>query len=133
MDSVKLSIAFLGIAASPPSLASKRQNNTCHIGDVAFNTALCRDTYALESVEVVTPISEDAHTILLYNSGASAATAYSGTHRTIVMGFPFEAITDSDTRDHAMAKSLQFLMSKKRQPKVEAETERPRKSRRPRR
>ena len=120
-------------AASPPSLASKRQNNTCHIGDVAFNTALCRDTYALESVEVVTPISEDAHTILHYNSGASAATAYSGTHRTIVMGFPFEAITDSDTRDHAMAKSLQFLMSKKRQPKVEAEPERPRKSRRPRR
>ena len=120
-------------AVTPVALSSKRQNATCQIGEVAFSTELCRETYAIESVEVVTPTSEDAHTILTYDSGASAATAYSGTHRTIVMGFPFEAITDSDMRNHTMAKSLQFLMSKKRQPKVETELERPRKSRRPRR
>lgn len=120
-------------ATTPTSLASKRQNSTCLIGDVAFSTELCRDTYALESVEVITPTSGDAHTILHYNSGTSAAIAYNGQHRTIVMGFPFEAITDSDMRNHTMAKSLQFLMSKKRQPTVETEPERPRRSRRPRR
>ena len=120
-------------ATTPASIASKRQNSTCIIGDVAFSTELCRDTYALESVEVITPTSGDAHTILHYNSGTSAAIAYNGQHRTIVMGFPFEAITDSDMRNHTMAKSLQFLMSKKRQPTVETEPERPRRSRRPRR
>jgi hypothetical protein len=38
--------------------------------------------------------------------------AYAGSHRAIVVGFPFETITDGDERNRMMAKSLDYLLSK---------------------
>ena len=103
---------------TPISIALKRQINTCLIGEVEFDTELSAEHYSLESVEIVMPVTEDAHTILLYDSGMSAATAYSGTHRAIVMGFPIEAITNDDIRNRAMAKSLHYLLSEHKKPIV---------------
>ena len=109
---------------TPITLFTKRQSPTCMIGEVQFSTERCAETYALESVEVVNPAGDDAHSILLYDSGESAAVAYFGDHRTIVMGFPIEAITDDATRNRAMAKSLYFLLEQKRpEPKPVEEIE----------
>lgn len=109
---------------TPITLFAKRQSPTCMIGEVQFNKERCSDIYALESVEVVNPAGDDAHSILLYDSGESAAVAYFGDHRAIVMGFPIEAITDDATRNRAMAKSLYFLLEQKRpEPKPVEEIE----------
>lgn len=95
---------------TPLTLALKRRVNTCLIGEVGFNTELSADIYAVEATEIVTPVGEDAHTILLYNTDTSAAVAYSGSHRTIVVGFPFETITDANERNRMMAKCLDYLL-----------------------
>ena len=97
-------------AITPISLSTKRRIKTCLIGEVRFNTTPSPHIYSLESTEVILPATEDAHTILLYDTGASAAVAYNGTHRAIVMGFPFETITDEASRNRAMAKCLDYLL-----------------------
>ena len=99
---------------TPIALALKRKTNTALIGEVAFNTELRGDIYAVEAVDIVSPVGEGAHTILLYDTDTSAAVAYAGSHRVIVVGFPFETITDSNERNRMMAKSLDYLLSEHR-------------------
>ena len=99
---------------TPITLALKRKTNTALIGEVAFNTELRGDIYAVEAVDIVSPVGEGAHTILLYDTDTSAAVAYAGSHRVIVVGFPFETITDSNERNRMMAKSLDYLLSEHR-------------------
>ena len=99
-------------AATPITLSLKRKSQSCLIGDVAFNTELNSDIYAVEAVDIVSPVGEGAHTILLYDTDTSAAIAYAGSHRAIVVGFPFETITDGDARNRMMTKSLDYLLSK---------------------
>ena len=99
-------------AATPISLSLKRRSRSCLIGEVAFNTELSSEIYAVDAAEVVTPVGEGAHTILLYDTEASAAVAYAGSHRAIVVGFPFETIPDAESRNRMMAKSLDYLLSK---------------------
>lgn len=101
-------------AVTPITLALKRKTNTALIGEVAFNTELRGDIYAVEAVDIVSPVGEGAHTILLYDTDTSAAVAYAGGHRAIVVGFPFETITDSNERNRMMAKSLDYLLSEHR-------------------
>ena len=56
---------------------------------------------------------DDAFTPFIYeHSYRSAAVAYSGTHRSILMGFPFEAIRSDRDRDLVMTSFLQFLSGK---------------------
>ena len=65
--------------------------------------------YPVTRPEVFTPML-DSFTPLIYEySYRSAAVAYSGTHRSILMGFPFEAIRSARDRDLVMASLLQFL------------------------
>lgn len=99
---------------TPIALALKRKTNTTLIGEVAFNTELRGDIYAVEAVDIVSPVGEGAHTILLYDTDTSAAVAYAGCHRVIVVGFPFETITDGNERNRMMAKSLDYLLSEHR-------------------
>ena len=99
---------------TPIALALKRKTNTALIGEVAFNTELRGDIYAVEAVDIVSPVGEGAHTILLYDTDTSAAVAYAGGHRVIVVGFPFETITDSNERNRMMTKSLNYLLSEHR-------------------
>ena len=96
---------------TPISLALKRKTNTALIGKVEFNTELRSDIYAVEAVDIVSPVGEGAHTILLYDTDSSAAVAYAGDHRTIVVGFPFETITLEQERNRMMAKCLDYLIS----------------------
>ena len=77
-----------------------------------FNTELSSKIYAVEAAEIVLPKGEGAHSILLYDTDTSAAVAYAGNHRVIVVGFPFETITDDNTRNRMMAKCLDYLLSK---------------------
>jgi hypothetical protein len=99
-------------AATPITLSLKRRSTSCLIGEVVFNTELNADIYAVDAAEVITPVGEGAHTILLYDSDTSAAVAYAGNHRVIVVGFPFETIADRESRNRMMAKSLDYLLSK---------------------
>lgn len=68
--------------------------------------------YAVTRPEVFVPLG-DAFTSLVYeHSRNSAAVAYSGAHRSILMGFPFEAIRSKQDRDLVMSSWLQFLTGK---------------------
>jgi hypothetical protein len=110
---------------TPISLALKRKTNTALIGEVAFNTELRNEIYAVEAVDIVSPVGEGAHTILLYDTDTSAAVAYAGSHRVIVVGFPFETITDDEERNRMMAKSLDYLLSEHKSFEAENNTENP--------
>ena len=68
--------------------------------------------YPVTHPEVLIPIGE-AFTPLAYElSRCSAAVAYSGAHRSVLMGFPFEAIRSPYDRDIVMASLLDFLMGR---------------------
>ena len=65
--------------------------------------------YPVTRPEVLTPIG-DAFTPLVYeHSRRSAAVAYSGIYRSILLGFPFEAIRSAQDRDIVMSSFLDFL------------------------
>lgn len=79
-----------------------------------FNTEPSEQVYSVESPEVVVPNSTDSFTMLRYsNTGESAAVATNGQYRTVVIGFPFETITDEESRNELMSTTLKFLMKKK--------------------
>ena len=65
--------------------------------------------YAVTRPEVFAPLG-DAFTPLIYeHSHRNAAVAYSGIHRSILLGFPFEAIRSNYDRDLVMSSALEFL------------------------
>ena len=68
--------------------------------------------YAVTRPEVLIP-TDDAFTPLVYeHSLRSAVVAYSGSYRSILMGFPFEAIRSAHDRDLVMISFLEFLTKK---------------------
>ena len=68
--------------------------------------------YAVTRPEVFTPTG-DAFTPLVYeHSRLSAAVAYSGVYRSILLGFPFEAIRSTHDRNLVMTSVLDFLTEK---------------------
>jgi hypothetical protein len=76
-----------------------------------FNTEPCEEIYPVECPEVVQPADKRAFTILRYShSQESAAVAYDGAYRCIVMGFPYETITDERQRAKFMESALNYLM-----------------------
>lgn len=67
------------------------------------------EQYAVTRPEILTPIG-NAFTPLVYeHSRHSAAVAYRGVHRSILLGFPFEAIRSVHDRDIIMEAVLNFL------------------------
>ena len=78
---------------------------------VKFNTELNGKIYSVESPEVVTPAGSDAYIAMRYrDTNQSAAVAYNGSYRSLVLGFPFETIVDGATRDKMMDEVLAFLI-----------------------
>lgn len=78
--------------------------------EIEFNTTPSRDIYPVESPEVVTPKGAGASTILCYRANSqSAAVAFLGSHRSIVIGFPFETITREEERNTLMEQMLTIL------------------------
>ena len=70
------------------------------------------EQYAVTRPEVFMPIG-DAFTPLVYErSRRNAAVAYSGRYRSLLLGFPFEAIRSAHDRDLVMSSVLKFLVEK---------------------
>ena len=70
------------------------------------------EQYPVTRPEVLTP-TDGAFTPFVYeHSHRSAAVAYNGSYRSILMGFPFESIRSARDRDLVMASLLEFLTSK---------------------
>ena len=70
------------------------------------------EQYAVTRPEVFMPIG-DAFTPLVYeHSRRNAAVAYSGRYRSLLLGFPFEAIRSAHDRDLVMSSVLKFLVEK---------------------
>ena len=70
------------------------------------------ECYPVTRPEVLVP-TDGAFTPFIYeHSHRSAAVAYSGSHRSIFMGFPFEAIRSPRDRDLVMTSLLQFLTNR---------------------
>lgn len=79
--------------------------------EFTFNTTPSEEIYPVESPEVVQPADKKAFTLLRYShSQESAAVAYEGTYRTIVVGFPIETIKEEKQRSKFMESALNFLI-----------------------
>lgn len=71
--------------------------------------------YAIERRDVVLPATNVAHSVMSYSDGSSAAVASrKGGRRSIVVGFPFELITSSASRNELMADMLKYLLRKRK-------------------
>lgn len=69
--------------------------------------------YAAPSFNIITPVQDAYCTILYLNDNQSASTAYAGNdYRCMVMGFPFESITNDTTRQQMMEGILKFLTTR---------------------
>lgn len=66
---------------------------------------------AIPSSNIQNPSPNDPFPAMVYADGSSAAVAYQGTgSRTFTMGFPFECIKDSGTRNKVMYGIMKFLL-----------------------
>ena len=66
--------------------------------------------YAATHTNVLSP-EGNAICAMQYSSGQSAAVAYAGTdYKAFVMGFPFECITDHNTRNKLMQGILNYIL-----------------------
>lgn len=67
--------------------------------------------YAAPATDILLPACDTAFPAFAYSSGRSAGIAYPGSdYRVIATGFPFECITDVQTRQQAMLAILRFLI-----------------------
>jgi hypothetical protein len=81
-------------------------------GQLQFNTEVSRDLYRVESPNAIEPSGDGAFRIYRYTSGGcSAGVAYKGPYRTIVLGFPFETITDAMQRAELMTRIMNFFIN----------------------
>lgn len=66
--------------------------------------------YTVNSTDAIATASAGAYEMMRYpSSGLPAAVGYRGEHSTFVMGFPFESITDEDSRDTLLSDIMNFL------------------------
>lgn len=68
--------------------------------------------YAVTHPEVLAPVGGSI-CAMQYADGTSAAVGYKGTYSTFTMGFPFECITDSQTKAKLMQGILAYLINRK--------------------
>ena len=79
----------------------------------SFNTSAISDYYQVEAPDAIEPAGRGAITVFRYSQNhTSAGIMFHGAFRTIVLGFPFETITDGTDRDELMKQVLNFLKSK---------------------
>lgn len=81
--------------------------------DGRFRTSISPDFYAIEHTDVLSPADANAFVVMCYTDDRTpvgvAWRAPEGTARTIVLGFPFEAIDDTILRHQMMGQILRFL------------------------
>ena len=71
-------------------------------------------SYVVESPDGIVPDGENAYTIYRYpENNISAGVAYKGSdYRTCILGFPFESLKESASRDEVMKNVLEILTKK---------------------
>ncbi len=77
--------------------------------EIGFNMQQHAPVYRVESPDAIEPCN-NAFRICRYLSGnCSAGIAYEGSYRTVLLGFPFETITDEQQRNLLMKNIMLFL------------------------
>jgi hypothetical protein len=99
-----------GRATTRGAAAVKRSQAKLSSATYHFNTELNNECYAVESPDAILPADKQSFIVMKYpDCGLSAAVGYKGDYRSLVVGFPFETITDSASRDRLMSEVLTFL------------------------
>ena len=93
------------VVASPMKMARR---------DIEFNREPSKEFYGIESPGCISPYGKGAFIAMRYvTNNQPAAVGYKGTdYRTMIMGFPFEAIREAEERDALMRGILNFLSEK---------------------
>jgi len=82
-------------------------------GRLEYHISANESSYFAEEVDVLEPADRKAWEAGWYNGGEQAAIIVSHTGgKIIVMGFPFETITDTEQRDKLMQRFLQYMFKK---------------------
>lgn len=85
--------------------------NCSFIGNLTFCTTLNDRQYAVEAPDGIEPADKNAFTVMRYGqNNISAAVAHKGFYRTLVCGFPFEAITSEEIQVDFMQQIMRFLI-----------------------
>jgi len=80
-------------------------------GKYNFSTSFDSPIYQVEAPEAVEPVGKGAVCAFRYSeNNTSAGVAYSGNHRCVILGLPFETITGEDKRNHLMKQILDYLI-----------------------
>jgi len=80
---------------------------------IRYSAAAPGDRYPVEAPDAFTGV-DGAFTVMRYaENGFSAATAYDGDYRLIVLGFPFESILSAQDRESVMRSALAFFAKPK--------------------
>jgi hypothetical protein len=79
-------------------------------GTTEFNSGFSTLIYSVESPDAIEASGKGAKTIMRYSqNNTSAGVAYSGSNRTVAIGFPFETIKSENERNALMKQILKFL------------------------
>ena len=90
-----------------------------------FNNTLNALCYVVESPDSFYPADDKkGATIMRYseNNLVSGIASDNGTHQTVVIGFPFETITDEQQRNELMKSTLDFFKNRAHKPAEKKET-----------
>ena len=102
-----------GRATTRGAATVKRSQAKLSAATYRFNTELNDECYAVESPDAILPADKQSFVVMQYpDCGLSAAVGYKGDYRSLVVGFPFETITDTESRDRLMNEVLTFLNEK---------------------
>jgi hypothetical protein len=81
--------------------------------EYTYYNELNEKSYAVESPDAIEPVGKGAYTVIRYSeNNLSAGVAYKGDYRTVVMGFPFEALRTAEERESMMLHILNFFSRK---------------------
>ena len=80
---------------------------------VQVPATLNAECYAVCAADILTAVGDAFSAMVYTDTRESAAVAYKGNdYHTFSMGFPFEAISSSEEREHIMASILRFLIAR---------------------
>ena len=83
-------------------------------GNYTYYNELNADSYVVEAPDAIEPASKDAYTVMRYaENNLSAGVAYQGDYKTLILGFPFEAIRTEAEREAFMHAVLTFFNDNK--------------------
>ncbi|MDK2840870.1 MAG: hypothetical protein PWQ17_375 [Anaerophaga sp.] len=77
---------------------------------LSYNAGYHPHIYKVEAPDGIEPAGDGAFRIFRYTAGkVSAGVAYSGSYRSVALGFPFEAVPDKEERNKLMKDILKFF------------------------